>query len=106
MITKYTKCLLVLLVTLKVYDLFVKKLKTIATEVDTKLLAIAGNPRTTKVKRTPKSIAVLAMPTTPKRIFSTCFFARFFTNVTFLNIVKRTVFDFFENATDIFTDYA
>ncbi len=84
--TKYTKCFLPAESFLNVKDLFVKKLKTIAIDVDMKLLANAGRPNKTNVNKIIKSIAVLAMPTIPKRTFSACFFIKFF-NVTFLDVV-------------------
>ena len=102
---KYAKCFLPALSTLNVNDLLVKKLKTIATEVDMKLLSSAGRPKATRANSMKKSIAVLATPTMPNRTFSACFFMNCF-KVAFLDIIKRAVLDLFEYVTDVFADYA
>ena len=102
-IKKYAKCLRVLLpVPLNVKVLLAKKLKTNATEVDIKLLTIAGIPKATNVNRITKSIEVFMPPTRPKRNFSACFF-RSFCIVTFLNKIKWATFYLFKDTADVFT---
>jgi len=105
-IKKYAKCLpLTASFDLKVNFLLAKKLKTSAVDVDTKLLAIVGSPRATKVNNIPKSIEVLMMPTRPKRNLSACFFSSFFTDIAFFDKIKWATFRFFENSTDILPNY-
>lgn len=101
-----TICFLVFLPScLNVNFLFAKKLKVSAVDVDIKLLTNAGIPKATKINKIAKSIDVLNTPTTPKRIFSACFF-RSFCNVTVLYKIKWAIFDFFENTTNVFTYYS
>lgn len=63
-----------LLVDLKVYFLLAKKLKIKAEPVETVLAAIFGNPKKVNKNNKPKSITVLAKPTTANRLICALFF--------------------------------
>ena len=93
-----------LLVSWKVNDLLAKKLNTIATEVDTKLLATVGNPNVTSANNMPKSIAVFNPPIITKRIFSALFFNSSST-MMFLNEIKWALFGFVKYSSNIFANH-
>lgn len=66
--------MILLLVDLKVYFLLAKKLKIKAKPVEIVLAAIFGNPKKVNKNNKPKSITVLAKPTTANRLICALFF--------------------------------
>lgn len=90
-----------------VYFLLAKKLKINAVEVEMTLAPMTGRPSDLSVKRIPKSISVLAPPTTINLAFSSLFLmVGFFTCVVFLYKVKRTVFSFIKDTANILANNA
>lgn len=88
-------------VVLNVYFLLAKKLKQKAAVVEIIFALIVGSPKAFRAKRTPKSMAVFATPTVTNLTFFELLFT--ITGVIFLYEIKRSVFRFVKNPSDVLT---
>ncbi len=90
-------------VVLKVYFLFAKKLATKAIDDEMILAMTCGTAKKfASTKSNPKSSAVFAAPTSPKRTLVACFLSSAF--MIFLDEIERALFDFDKDSPDVFAD--
>ena len=89
---------------LNVYFLLAKKLNKNAMVVEAIFANSTGNPSAFRINSNPKSSAVLAAPTMPKRTTWALFLMVRF--VILLDKIQRAVFGLVEYAADVFTNDA